>query len=216
MSETDDTEEFFGEKSSQKKLSSKNIIQNDEVLYISTNVEIISDLLNNICQENKSKKQRQNFLFKSFINKNIPSISVKDYILRLVKHSKINESTIIILLIYIDRICKINNFFLTYYNIHKLILAAFIIAIKYNEDNYYSMQIYSKIGGVTIAELNNLEFEFLKLIKFNLFIPEILYNKYYNDLMSLKSDSEEYESDEDLYDIKNENDFVNNSKKTKI
>ncbi len=152
MSETDDTEEFFGEKSSQKKLSSKNIIQNDEVLYISTNVEIISDLLNNICQENKSKKQRQNFLFKSFINKNIPSISVKDYILRLVKHSKINESTIIILLIYIDRICKINNFFLTYYNIHKLILAAFIIAIKYNEDNYYSMQTYSKIGGVTIAE----------------------------------------------------------------
>ena len=216
MSETDDTEEFFGEKSSQKKLSSKNIIQNDEVLYISTNVEIISDLLNNICQENKSKKQRQNFLFKSFINKNIPSISVKDYILRLVKHSKINESTIIILLIYIDRICKINNFFLTYYNIHKLILAAFIIAIKYNEDNYYSMQIYSKIGGVTIAELNNLEFEFLKLIKFNLFIPEMLYNKYYNDLMSLKSDSEEYESDEDLYDIKNENDFMNNSKKTKI
>ena len=105
---------------------------------------------------------------------------------------------------------------MTYYNIHKLILAAFIIAIKYNEDNYYSMQIYSKIGGVTIAELNNLEFEFLKLIKFNLFIPEILYNKYYNDLMSLKSDSEEYESDEDLYDIKNENDFMNNSKKTKI
>ena len=207
MSETDDTEEFFGEKSSQKKLSSKNIIQNDEVLYISTNVEIISDLLNNICQENKSKKQRQNFLFKSFINKNIPSISVKDYILRLVKHSKINESTIIILLIYIDRICKINNFFLTYYNIHKLILAAFIIAIKYNEDNYYSMQIYSKIGGVTIAELNNLEFEFLKLIKFNLFIPEMLYNKYYNDLMSLKSDSEEYENDEDLYDIKNEKDI---------
>ena len=207
MSETDDTEEFFGEKSSQKKLSSKNIIQNDEVLYISTNVEIISDLLNNICQENKSKKQRQNFLFKSFINKNIPSISVKDYILRLVKHSKINESTIIILLIYIDRICKINNFFLTYYNIHKLILAAFIIAIKYNEDNYYSMLIYSKIGGVTIAELNNLEIEFLKLIKFNLFIPEMLYNKYYNDLMSLKSDSEEYENDEDLYDIKNEKDI---------
>ena len=216
MSETDDTEEFFGEKSSQKKLSSKNIIQNDEVLYISTNVEIISDLLNNICQENKSKKQRQNFLFKSFINKNIPSISVKDYIFRLVKHSKINESTIIILLIYIDRICKINNFFLTYYNIHKLILASFIIAIKYNEDNYYSMIIYSKIGGVTITELNHLEIEFLKLIKFNLFIPEMLYNKYYNDLMSLKSDSEEYESDEDLYDIKNENDFMNNSKKTKI
>ena len=207
MSETDDTEEFFGEKSSQKKLSSKNIIQNDEVLYISTNVEIISDLLNNICQENKSKKQKQNFLLKSFINKNIPSISVKDYILRLVKHSKINESTIIILLIYIDRICKINNFFLTYYNIHKLILAAFIIAIKYNEDNYYSMIIYSKIGGVTIAELNHLEIEFLKLIKFNLFIPEMLYNKYYNDLMSLKSDSEEYENDEDLYDIKNEKDI---------
>ena len=56
-----------------------------------------------------------------------------------------------------------NHFILTYYNIHKLILAAFILAIKYNEDNYYSMVYYSKIGGVPVAELNKLEFEYFFL-----------------------------------------------------
>ena len=92
-----------------------------------------------------------------------------------------------------------NQFILTYYNIHKLILSSFILSIKYNEEIYYSMIYYSKIGGVSVIELNNLEFEFFILIKFKLFVQTTLFEKYYNDLMSLKDDSddddEEYEED---------------------
>ena len=90
-----------------------------------------------------------------------------------------------------------NHFILTYYNIHKLILAAFVLAIKYNEDNYYSMVYYSKIGGVPVAELNKLEFEYLILIGFRLFVHTQLFEKYYNDLMSLKDDSDEEDYDEE-------------------
>jgi hypothetical protein len=199
MSDTEDTEEVITNKS--KSLNKKHIIlesisQKEEEMIAST-IELISDLLVKICEENKIKKCNKNFLLKSFTCENIPSISIKDYFLRLSKHAKVNESTIILILIYIDRICNMNHFILTYYNIHKLILAAFILAIKYNEDNYYSMVYYSKIGGVPVAELNKLEFEYLILIGFRLFVHTQLFEKYYNDLMSLKDDSDEEDYDEE-------------------
>lgn len=209
MSETDDTEELIINNSklfSKKSISSNNIVQDEEEITKLNTVELISDLLKNICEENKKKKIQKSISIKFFTNKNIPSITIKDYLIRLTNYSKINESTIILVLIYIDRITKLNHFSLTYNNIHKLILAAFILAIKYNEDIYYSMSIYSKIGGVTISELNRLEFEYIKLIQFDLFIEQKLYDKYYNDLMSLKSDSEDndedYENSDDGIDNK--------------
>ena len=199
MSDTEDTEEVITNKS--KSLNKKHIIlesisQKEEEM-IASIIELISSLLVKICEENKIKKCNKNFLLKSFTCENIPSISIKDYFLRLSKHAKVNESTIILILIYIDRICNMNHFILTYYNIHKLILAAFVLAIKYNEDNYYSMVYYSKIGGVPVAELNKLEFEYLILIGFRLFVHTQLFEKYYNDLMSLKDDSDEEDYDEE-------------------
>ena len=199
MSDTEDTEEVITNKS--KSLNKKHIIlesisQKEEEMIAST-IELISDLIEKICEKKKIKKCNKNFLLKSFTCENIPSISIKDYFLRLSKHAKVNESTIILILIYIDRICNMNHFILTYYNIHKLILAAFVLAIKYNEDNYYSMVYYSKIGGVPVAELNKLEFEYLILIGFRLFVHTQLFEKYYNDLMSLKDDSDEEDYDEE-------------------
>jgi hypothetical protein len=199
MSNNEETEEIIRNKSIS--LNKRNIIiesmsQKEEEM-IASILELISSLLVKICEENKIKKCNKNFLLKSFTCENIPSISIKDYFLRLSKHAKVNESTIILILIYIDRICNMNHFILTYYNIHKLILAAFILAIKYNEDNYYSMVYYSKIGGVPVAELNKLEFEYLILIGFRLFVHTQLFEKYYNDLMSLKDDSDEEDYDEE-------------------
>lgn len=211
MSDTEDTEEFIINIPKKKQLVEGIDNTHEEQMIIST-IEIISDLFINICEENKIKKSNKNFLIKSFTNKFIPSISIKDYILRLAKHSKVNESTIIIVLIYIDRICNINHLNLTYYNIHKLILASFILAIKYNEENYYSMAFYSKIGGISLSELNNLEFECLILIRYNLFIQPKLFDKYYKDLMSLKNDDDEYENEEyEDVEEEEEKDKINNN-----
>ena len=216
MSETEDTEEFLINNkipSNKKQIINENLIIKEDEIIIGT-IDIISELFINICEENKSKKTNKNFLLKSFTNMYIPSISIKEYLLRLSKYSKINESTIILILIYIDRICNRNNFILTYYNIHKLILAAFVLAIKYNEDNYYSMIFYSKIGGVTLSELNNLEYEYLILINYNLFIQTNLFDKYYNDIMSLKfdNDDDDYDSqEEDEKEEKDENEKSNNN-----
>ena len=154
-------------------------------------IEIISDLLNNICEENKDKSENINKNIKPFMTESIPSLSIKDYLTRLSQFTKINESTIILILIYIDRIGKINKFILTYRNIYKLILASMVIAIKYNEDNCFSSEVYAKLGGLSVLELNYLEFQFLILIKFSLFIEKDLFDKYYYNLLSFQEEEED-------------------------
>ena len=154
--------------------SFSDIKKNDKIFQISEEetvplktIEIISDLLNNICEENKDKTENIDKNIKPFMTTNIPSMPIKDYLIRLCQFTKINESTIILILIYIDRICNFNKFTLTYRNIYKLLLSSMVVAIKYNEDNFYSSEIYAKIGGLSLKELNYLEFHFLVLIKFS-------------------------------------------------
>ena len=158
----------------------------------------ISDLFLELCDDNKNdiNSISKNTLIKPFLSKQIPSISIKDYLIRLYKYSKINNSTIILILIYIDKICNLNKFKLSYYNIHKLILASMLISIKYNEDEYYSLNFYAKMGGVSINELSNLEYQFLVLINFDLFVDEALFIRY-NDYISSSDSSEEEDEDED-------------------
>ena len=144
----------------------------------------ISTTLNSIIEEsNKNKKNhKDNSLF---ARQQIPKISIYDYLLRIQKYSGNEDSTIIISLIYIDRICKKRGIVLSKYNIHRLLFTAILIAAKYNEDIIYDIMYYSKIGGVTKKELLILESEFLKLIDFNLFVPNKIYQKYY-DYLNMK------------------------------
>ena len=151
-------------------------------------VKIISELLVDICEEGKSNIDSKSALIKSFISKKIPAISIKDYIERILKYSKAFKEIVIIILIYLDTICAKNKIYLNYNNIHKFIFAAFIVAFKFYEDDNYSISYYAKLGGISKKEAINLEYEFMCLIDFKLFVNQKLYEKYYNYLMSLQED----------------------------
>lgn len=164
-------------------------------------INLIADLLKNICIENNSKEVNIkniaiNQKIKIFMLKKIPSISIKDYLLRLTKYSKISESTLIFILIYIDRLCQKYKLKINYSNVYKLILASMVIAIKYNEDDFYSSEFYAKLGGVSKSEMNTLEYEFINLLNFNLFIKEELYFKYH-DLLNDEENDDEQEDEKD-------------------
>ena len=208
MSDTEETE-YLSINSSRSNLKNKDkisIISKSEEYVPMKMIEIISDLLNNICEENKVKSENINKNIKPFMTESIPSLSIKDYLTRLSQFTKINESTIILILIYIDRIGKINKFILTYRNIYKLILASMVIAIKYNEDNFFSSEVYAKLGGLSVLELNYLEFQFLILIKFSLFIEKDLFDKYYYNLLSLQEEEDNENIEEDIEDNTEEED----------
>ena len=172
-------------------IEQKNEAANEKSFLIS---KIISEIFIDKCEEGKSNIESKMYLLKPFTSRKIPKISIKDFLDRLLKYGKTFNEIAIILFIYIDKICNKHKINLNYYNIHKLILAAFIVAIKFHEDKYYSMSYYAKLGGISTKEAIKLEYEFTSLIDFKLFVEQKEYDKYYNYLHSLD------ENDDDLYD----------------
>lgn len=162
-------------------------------------VELISDSLKDICDENEdSQIINSNYeMERPFTTETCPNISIKDYLMHLAKFTKMEQSTLILVLIYIDRICNINKFQLNYRNIYKLILASTYVAIKFNEDSHYALKVYAKIGEISPSELEYLEFHFLILIKFALNVDESLYNKYSETLLKEEDDDDDEDDNEE-------------------
>jgi hypothetical protein len=57
-------------------------------------------------------------------------------------------------------------------------LAFILLSIKFNEDDYFDNDFYAKVGGITINEINLLEYEAFKHLKHTLFVGNELFNRY--------------------------------------
>ena len=155
-------------------------------------IKSISTTLTMILEENKNLKNYNDIIHKQskmiFSANSIPKISIYDYLIRIQTYSYIEKNTLIIALIYIDRICDLGHITLTYYNIHRILFTSVIIAIKYNEDCFYDNKYYSEIAGVKLHELNNLENTFVQKCNFMFYISDDIFEKYSRYLNSFKND----------------------------
>ena len=115
-----------------------------------------------------------------------PGISLLSYLTRILKYLKIEYSTLIIAMIYIDRICK-EKVFLNEFNIHRVMLISIYMAYTYNEDCIYDNKYLSLVSGLSKSEMLLLEEDFLDLIDFNLFVSEEIFEQYkkyfYRDIL---------------------------------
>ena len=148
-------------------------------------IQHISSTLNDFINENESENNENNsFNYDDsiFFCKKIPTVSIEDYLNRIQKYSKFEDSTLIFALIYIDRLLEKKNIKLSKHNVYKILLTAVLIAIKYNEDEIYDNFIFAKIFGIKREELNKLEDNFLDLIEFELFISKKEFQLYYNKI----------------------------------
>lgn len=193
----------------------QNLRNNDTSVQEST-LKIIAELLTDICEESTTTQDTNNVLIKPFLTKKIPSISIKQFFERIVKYTKLENSTLVLILIYIDRLCDIQKFRLNYYNIHKIIVAAMIIAIKYNEDDYFDSIFYSKVGGVSRKELDKLEYQMLALINFELYVSEAVFNKYNNYIKSVEVEDETEEDEIEEETCKKKNNIITNDLRMSI
>ena len=145
-------------------------------------INVISKTLTTILENNEKLKNYREILKKQskmfFSANSIPNISIKDYLIRIQNYSGIEKSTLILSLILIDRICKKSNIVLTIYNIHRVLFSSVIISIKYNEDSYYDNTFYAQIAGIKPNELKLLEYKFLELNDFNVYVKDIDYEQY--------------------------------------
>ena len=145
-------------------------------------INSISNALTTILEENKKLDNYNDILKKQkkmiFSANSVPNISIKDYLIRIQTYSGIEKSTLILSLIQIDHICKKADLILTYFNIHRILFGAVLISIKFNEDSYYDNKFYSEIAGVKLKELKMIEYTFLELNDFNVFVNGKEYEQY--------------------------------------
>ena len=112
-----------------------------------------------------------------FTFKKLPSLSLFDYLQRILKYVKIELSTLIIAMIYIDRICR-EKVFLNEFNIHRVMLISIYMAYIYNEDKVFDNKYLALVSGLSMAEMMTLQEDFLDLIEFNLFVSDEVFGQY--------------------------------------
>ena len=129
-----------------------------------------------LCKLNENKDDAQNFL----CSKEIPNITITDYVRRFIKNTNPEPSTLILGVIYFDRICCNGNIILSFLNVYKLLLISLILAIKFNEEYFETNKFYGKVGGLFIKSINKLEIQVLKILNYNLYVKEDIYDNYLN------------------------------------
>ena len=142
-------------------------------------IESINKTLEKLINKKKKKKNTINELTAIFLSETIPEISVLDYLIRIIKYTYCEESTMIIGLIYLDRIC-LKNILISKYNIHKLLFISILLAIKNNEDQIYKNDYYCEVSGINLSDLCLMEYNFAILLNFNFYVNDFEYNLYKN------------------------------------
>ncbi|CAE6497117.1 unnamed protein product [Rhizoctonia solani] len=120
----------------------------------------------------------------AFHARNIPSISIEQYLLRILKYCPTTNEVFLGLLVYFDRMSRLatdcalphtpsshRTLTIDSYNIHRLLIAGVTVASKFFSDVFYTNSRYAKVGGLPQTELNQLELHFLLLNDFRLSIP---------------------------------------------
>lgn len=89
-------------------------------------VTAVSEVLNKIIDQHRQERGYNRIVRLQkrmpFSSLTKPEINLNDYLIRFISYSKIEEASLIIALIYIDRICQKNNIIITEYNIHRYYL----------------------------------------------------------------------------------------------
>ncbi|KAG5520060.1 hypothetical protein PMAC_001136 [Pneumocystis sp. 'macacae'] len=160
-------------------------------------LQMLSSLLHKITQSNdhlhhihsyrlSTSQSPNSILLLSFHARNIPSISIHAYLIRILKYCPTTNEVFLSLLVYFDRMSKQSNsklsrissrnepiptFAIDSYNIHRLIIAGITVASKFFSDIFYTNSRYAKVGGLPLSELNHLELQFLLMNDFRLMIP---------------------------------------------
>ena len=142
----------------------------------------INKILSIVLKENQTLKNYKEIVSSqknmSFTSYKKPSLSIKDYLFRIQNYTEAEDNTIIIALMYIDRLSDISSVLLTPYNVHRILFVSVLLAIKYNEDICFNFDFYAKIAGMPISDLKKMEREFVYLIKFKFYIDKDEFEKY--------------------------------------
>jgi len=84
-----------------------------------------------------------------------PSISILNYLQRIVKYIPCSTECFVLGLVYIDRIIQKHAQLITInsFNVHRLVISSILVASKFNDDNPYNNAFYARVGGFQLQKL---------------------------------------------------------------
>ncbi|KAI7876954.1 cyclin-related 2, partial [Lichtheimia hyalospora FSU 10163] len=135
---------------------------------ISALIKMVASLLESVIHTNDRIPCNSITVFHS---RAVPNIKIEAYLARIQKFTPYNNDALLCILVYFDRISKLQpKFVLNSLNIHRMLIASIVVASKFTSDVFYPNARYAKVGGLPLIELNKLEMEFLFMCDFDLHV----------------------------------------------
>jgi hypothetical protein len=176
---------FSSFNSTELNTTSNTSFESQEIYTPSLKSHIISSIVKNlheIMDENLQMGNDPNLINLKdniFYLDQIPNISLEYFIQHLFKYTNMSISSLILAIIYIDQFCEKYHYALNMHNIFRILLIFVYISIKVNEDINIKPEFYSKVAGVSIKDLNMLEFQMCVAMNFDFFIKSDYYQQYF-------------------------------------
>ena len=126
----------------------------------------IANVLSHVCEQNVTFDKEKSIFNSVATNK----ISIKDYMNRIHKYGPKNKDEVylVVALVYVDKFLVSMDMRLNLFNVHRIWLVAYLLAIKFLDDDHYNNKWFASVGGIPLQELNDLEADFLHAIRFDL------------------------------------------------
>jgi hypothetical protein len=157
-------------------------------------VLLVIEMLSRLLAHNDSLDLKPSQITR-FHSRSKSPITIHDYLQRITKYVIVEKSVLIMVVVYIDRMCLIYpEFVLSSLTIHRFLIAAITVCCKLTSDVYSTNSFFAKVGGIGMGELNLLELELCKVLDWKLNCSNQAIQMYY---MNLVSSNRDYRMDSD-------------------
>lgn len=102
-----------------------------------------------------------------------PASNLLRYILNIQKHFICSPECVWIAMAYMDRLLASHpDLSLSRVNVHKIVLACMVVAIKFQDDEYDSNLHFARVVGIPLAQVNASEGLLVKLLNWRMYVSE--------------------------------------------
>lgn len=136
-------------------------------------VPIVADALTAVVQQHSvhARTAPREERFAHYETNTVPGILVEDYVQRIAEYTYISPTTLVVTLIYLDRLCdRYPTLMITQINVFKLFFVAARVASKFNDLRTLNNKHFASVGGISNKHLNELEARLLIELRFDLFV----------------------------------------------
>lgn len=119
-----------------------------------------------------------------FHSRSPPGISIKDYLIRIIKFCSLEKSIVLSMIYFIDLLCTTySTFNINSLTVHRFMITAAMVASKGLCDSFCTNSHYARVGGLSKPELNLLEVEFLTRVDYRIVPTLELLDQYYDRMV---------------------------------